>query len=232
MSSSSFYINVDLGRTALLLSDIQTNILSRFPEEVRKTYLEKIQTLLKFFRDEAAKRRSQEFQSHKESVYDEVPLIIHHTFPFNINSNSFVSPYNKLAKWVNGLKQKGYFDNAPSDPHHPNLAIPEELAPPGGWGGNDEVAVTKLQPNCFGSSELLNYLRGRGIHHVVLIGLTTMGSILGSARGGADLDFHIITPREAIIEDVGQEDIDDFLMTRILPKFVDVVHINDVLNLS
>jgi nicotinamidase-related amidase len=157
-------------------------------------------------------------------------MIIHHTLPFNVNSNAFVSPYNKLSKWVNMLEKKGYFENAPSDPHHPNLAIPEELAPPSGWGSKDEVPLAKLQPNCFASSDLLAYLEARDIRHVVLIGLTTMGSILGSARGGADLQFHIITPRECIIED--EEGIDDFLMEKILPKFVDVVHSTDVLSLE
>jgi len=36
---------------------------------------------------------------------------------------------------------------------------------------------------------------------VVLCGLTTVGSLLGSARLGADLDFHIVVPREGITDD-------------------------------
>ena len=60
---------------------------------------------------------------------DEVPLIIHHTLPFNLNSNAFISPYNKLAKWVAQLEAKGFFGSAPSDPHTPNYAIPAVLAP-------------------------------------------------------------------------------------------------------
>jgi nicotinamidase-related amidase len=228
--ATNFYVPVDLGHTALLLSDIQTNILNRFSTDVKDQYLKNVKHLLTFFRSEVVRRRSVEFQSNKKSLYDEVPLIIHHTLPFNINSNAFVSPYNKLAKWVNTLEEKGFFKNAPSDPHHPNLAIPDELAPPSGWGGKDEVALAKLQPNCFGSSDLLAYLRARDIRHVVLIGLTTMGSVLGSARGGADLQFHIICPREAIIEE--EEGVDDFLMEKIFPKFVDVVRLKDVLDLG
>jgi hypothetical protein len=134
-SPSPFYVPVDLGHTALLLSDIQTNILSRFPEDVKETYLNNVKTILGFFRGEIAKRRTAEFQSQKNSLFDQVPLTTHHTLPFNINSNAFVSPYNKLSKWVNVLEEKGFFKNAPSDPLHPNLAIPEELAPPSGWGG-------------------------------------------------------------------------------------------------
>jgi nicotinamidase-related amidase len=210
-------VQVDLGHTALLLSDVQASYLSNITE------------ILDFFGKEAAKRRSPESQAKKQGIYDEVPLIIHHTLPFNVNSNAFVSPYNKLAKWVQTLEEKGFFAQAPSDPHHPNLAIPVEIAP-STWGSKDEIVLGKLQPNCFGSSELLNYLRARDIRHVVFVGLTTMGSILGSARG-ADLDFHIITPQECIIEDVGPEDVDEFLMAKVLPKFVDVVHLDDVLAL-
>lgn len=227
-SSSPFYVPVDISHTALLLSDVQTQILARFPEDVQKAYLSQILKLLTFFRDEIYKRRAS--PSSKASLHDDVPLILHHTLPFNLNSNAFVSPYNKLAKWVSSLEEKGFFKNAPSDPNTPNYAVAPSLIPPGGWGSKDEILLPKLQPNCFGSSDLLAYLRARGIKHVVLVGLTTMGSILGSARGGADLDFHIICPREGIIDD--DKEVDDFLMEKVLPKFVDVVRIEDVLGLG
>jgi hypothetical protein len=94
-------------------------------------YLSEIQKLLSFFRAEIARHRSADKSS--TSLYDEVPLIIHHTLPFNLNSNAFVSPYNKLAKWVAQLEAKGFFGSAPSDPHTPNYAIPAVLAPPSGW---------------------------------------------------------------------------------------------------
>jgi nicotinamidase-related amidase len=227
-SLTPFYVPVSLPHTALLLSDVQTQILARFPKETQEAYLSEIQKLLSFFRAEIARHRSADKSS--TSLYDEVPLIIHHTLPFNLNSNAFVSPYNKLAKWVAQLEAKGFFGSAPSDPHTPNYAIPAVLAPPSGWGSKDEIVLPKVQPSCFGSSDLLSYLRARGIKHVVLVGLTTMGSILGTARAGADLDFHIICVKEGIIDD--EKEVNDFLMERVLPKFVDVVSMEDVLALS
>ena len=227
-SSTPFYVPVSLPHTALLLSDVQTQILARFPKETQEAYLGEIQKLLSFFRAEIARHRSADKSS--TSLYDEVPLIIHHTLPFNLNSNAFISPYNKLAKWVAQLEAKGFFGSAPSDPHTPNYAIPAVLAPPSGWGSKDEIVLPKVQPSCFGSSDLLSYLRARGIKHVVLVGLTTMGSILGTARAGADLDFHIICVKEGIIDD--EKEVNDFLMERVLPKFVDVVSMEDVLALS
>jgi hypothetical protein len=56
---------------------------------------------------------------------------------------------------------------------------------------------------------------------MVLCGLTTSGSILGSVRLGADLDFHIIVPREEVMND--EEYVNDFLLERIFPKSVDLV---------
>ncbi|PTB35563.1 hypothetical protein M441DRAFT_31781 [Trichoderma asperellum CBS 433.97] len=227
--ASPFFIPVDIAHTALLLSDVQTQILQRFPSEVQKNYIGNIKTLLDYFRTEITKRRSNKASTAGYTPYDGVPLIVHHTLPFNLNSNAFVSPYNKLSKWVEQLEKAGYFANAPSDPHHPHYGIPAELTPPGSWGNKDEIVLGKLQPNCFGSSDLVSYLRARGVRHIVLVGLTTMGSILGSARGGADLDFHISCVEEGIMDD--DAEVHKFLMTKVLPKFVDVVDLQDILRL-
>ncbi|KAF5968664.1 hypothetical protein FBULB1_10618 [Fusarium bulbicola] len=209
--SSSFYVPVSLDHTALLLSDVQSQILRRFSQ--------------------IKSRRASSKLKESRSLYDDVPLIIHHTLPFNINSNAFVSPYNKLASWIAKLEASGAFANAPSDPHRPHYAVPSELVPPGGWGGKDEILLGKLQPNCFGSSDLLAYLRARGIRHVVVLdGLTTMGSILSSARAGAELDFHVICVEDGIVDD--DPEVHELIMKRILPKFVDVVTSKDIVNLG
>ncbi|KAL6889941.1 Isochorismatase-like protein [Trichoderma evansii] len=206
--SSPFSGSISLPRTGLLLSDVQT--------------------ILDFFRDQAARSRAS--KADPASLYDDVPLIIHHALPFNLNSNAFVSPYNKLAKWVSKLEASGFFSKTSADPHHPDFGIPATLTPPSGWGTKDEIVLGKLQPNCFASSDLLAYLRARGIRHIILVGLTTMGSILGSARAGADLDFDISLVEEAIIDD--DPAIHEVLMTKVLPKFVDVVKMEDVLSLG
>jgi nicotinamidase-related amidase len=51
----------------------------------------------------------------------------------------------------------------------------------------DEIVIGKLQPNCFASSDLIKYLNARSIKHVVLVGLTTMGSILGAQGESIDV---------------------------------------------
>ncbi|OAL07517.1 Isochorismatase hydrolase [Phaeosphaeriaceae sp. SRC1lsM3a] len=228
-NTSPFYIPVDISHTALLISDVQTQILSRFPIEAQKSYLEHVLKLVNVFREYIKSARA--LDSAGSGGSHGVPLIVHQTLPFNLNNNAFVSPYNKLAKWVKSLEEQGFFSKTSSDPHHPDFAIPEVLKPEGGWGSSrDEIVIGKLQPNCFASSDLMKYLNARGIKHVVLIGLTTMGSILGSARAGADLDYHIICPRECIIDD--DAEVDEFLMKRVLPKFVDVVQLHDMLSFN
>ncbi|KAF5551448.1 Isochorismatase hydrolase [Fusarium napiforme] len=208
--STPFYFPVSLDHTALLLSDVQSQILRRFSQEEQAAYLGKVLKLLNFFRSEIKSRRTSIQPKDTHSLYEDVPLIIHNTLPFNINSNAFVSPYNKLASWGAKLEVSGAFANAPSDPHRPHYGVPAELVPPGGWGGKDEILL--------------------GIRHVVLIGLTTMGSILSSARAGAELDFHVICVEDGIIDD--DPEVHEFIMKRILPKFVDVVTAKDIVRLG
>ncbi|RDW58264.1 isochorismatase hydrolase-1 [Coleophoma crateriformis] len=234
-SNPKFYVPVDLKRTALLVSDVQSQILSRFPEPEQTAYLERVQRLLDLFRAEIKKAHKERNQTSESSfaptsLYDNCPLIIHHVLPFGLNSNAFISPYNKLASWVRSLEAQGFFkDTTKTDPNTPQYAIPPSMAPPSGWGTKDEIIIPKIQAGSFSSSDLLAYLRARDIKHVVLIGLTTMGSILGGARLGSDLDFHIIIPRDAVMDD--NAEVNDFLLAKVLPRFTDVVDVDDVLGL-
>jgi nicotinamidase-related amidase len=222
---SKFYTPVDLSHTALLIADVQEDILQRFPSDVSSKYLSTILPAIKLFRKEIARRRSQA-DKNPSSGFDGVPLIVHHVFPFGINSNSFVYPYNRLSTWVKKLQDSRYFSSAFTDPNHPHYTIPEILKPEGGWGGKDEIIISKIQAGCSSSSDVLPYFRARGIRHVVLCGLTTCGSILGSARLGAELDFHIIVPKEGVMDD--DEEVNKILLEKVLPRVVDVVDMKDV----
>jgi hypothetical protein len=55
---SRFYLPVDLSHTALLLSDVQEQILKRFPPKVASAYLSNTLALVQLFRDEISRRRS------------------------------------------------------------------------------------------------------------------------------------------------------------------------------
>lgn len=225
-SSSPFYVPVDLGHTALLLADIQTQIAARLPQDDVNAMTDQVLALLNLFRNEIKTRRAQPALASPANPFDNVPLIVHHIFPAGINGNGFISPYNKLYSWFQKLEAAGHFTRDAADPNKPAYQVLDKLVPSGGWGGKDEIIVPKITASCFGSSELVQYLRARGIKHVVLCGLTTVGAVLGTARAGADLDFHMIVPREGTIDD--EKEVNYFILDRILSKFVDVVAVDDV----
>lgn len=232
-TSKPLHTEVDLRYTALLLSDIQNEILARFPVERQERYLKEVVSLIGLFREDIHQRRTAP-KDKADGAYAGVPLIIHHVLPYGYNNNAFISPYNKLSSWVKSLQEKGLFTvtEKAKNPETPVYSIPEALYPQGGsFGGSniDEILLPKFQTSSFGSSDLLGYLRARGIRHVVLCGLTTVGAILGSARHGADLDYHVIIPRSGVMDD--EDDVNDFILQRILPKFVDIVDIQDIKDL-
>lgn len=230
-SPSPFYVPVDLGRTALILSDIQEEILARFTPSQQSTYLTHITRILIAFRASISTHRSTTSTTSSSSSFTpgqlaNVPLIVHHVLPWGLNHNSFISPYNKLASW----SAIAALPPGSTNPLHPSYRIPSTLIPSGGFGSSpDEIVVSKLQAGGFGSSELLCYLRARGVRHVVLCGLTTAGSVLGGARGAADLDFHTVVVMEGCMDDDGE--VGRFLLERVLSRFVDVVGLEDVLAL-
>lgn len=238
MASKKFYIPVDLRYTALILADIQNEILARFAAPKREQFLQEVHSIVQSFRTHIAKQRTIQSTADSLGAYEGIPLIIHHVLPYGYNNNAFVSPYNKLGAWVKSLQDKGFFSvpEGATNPATPVYSIPEILLPEGGKFGTstdnaphhhvDEVLVAKVQTSSFGSSDLLGYLRARGIRHIILCGLTTVGAILGSARQGADLDFHIVIPRSGVMDD--EDEVNEFVLERVLPKFVDVVNTDDV----
>ena len=52
--------------------------------------------------------------------------------------------------------------------------------------------------------------------------------MLSSVRGGADLDFHVIVPRDGSWT---EPKLYDFIMDNLLDRFSDVIKIEDVLGL-
>ncbi|RAH84548.1 Isochorismatase hydrolase [Aspergillus japonicus CBS 114.51] len=202
-STSPFHIPLDLSRTALLLTDIQTDILCRFPPAVQEPYLQDIHTLLTLFREEITRRRTTTTTNPTtpRNSNTAIPLIIHHILPHGLNSNAFISPYNKLSTWAQRVLPPP--SPAHKDPTHPIYPV-----------------------SSFGSSDLWAYLRAREVRHVVLVGLTAVGAVLGSARHGADLDLHVVVVREGVLEE--EAEVGAFVVERVLGRFVDVVDLREV----
>ncbi len=153
-----------------------------------------------------------------------LPLIIHHVVSMDFATMN-LSPWNKINNWaLKRLNAAGGNSNfVPGS--DPATTVPTSLHPDQGWNVN-EFVLTKQAPSCFISSPLLKILGARGIKHIVLVGLTTEGSILSSVRHGSDLDFHIIVPREGVwCDDVG---LGETVLTQLVPRFADVCEMADI----
>ena len=249
-----FWRPVDMAHTALLLTDVQEQVLSRMTPGVQKTYVETIKGILDHFRSQITVRRraqkpiSTTTPDNPMSRNEGIPLIIHHLIPMGHNSHAWISPYNKIfSTWAS--KRLGGLQLPPgaTDPETPWFAIPDALKPPppppssdealeagagagAGAGWNvDEVVLGKIRVSSFSDSVLLGYLRARDIKHVVLCGLSTDGAVLSSVRAGADLDFHIIVPRDGCWG--AEEEVHELVMEKLIGRFADVVGVEDVLRL-
>jgi nicotinamidase-related amidase len=217
-AESPFWRSVDMSKTALLLSDVQTQLFAHIPDAEQEKYLTYILGLLRGFREYQAKARASNGEAQS-------PLIIHHVVSMDFATIN-LSPYNKINNWaMKRLQTAGVTPKPVSDPA---TTVPPSLHPEAGWS-LDEFVLTKQAPSCFMSSSLLKILGARGIKHVVLIGLTTEGSILSSVRHGADLDFHIIVPNEGVWCD--DAELGETILGKLVPRFADVVALEDIASL-
>ncbi|KAJ9610542.1 hypothetical protein H2200_005319 [Cladophialophora chaetospira] len=216
---SPFWRSVDVSKTAVLLSDVQTQLLSHMSEAEQEKYLSSVLELLQKFRTHISQR-----QSKGEA---RGPLIIHHVVSMDYATIN-LSPYNKINNWALKRLQASGTTSKFTPVADPAITVPKILHPEQGWNVN-EFVLTKQAPSCFISSSLLKILGARDIKHVVLVGLTTEGSVLSSVRHGSDLDFHIIVPREGVwCDDTG---LGETVLTQLVPRFADVCDVADVENL-
>jgi nicotinamidase-related amidase len=163
-----FWRSVDIGHTALLLTDVQEQIFFHMPPEAQKAYLETVKRILDHFRSQIAARRAEKENAKASSVdpmapNEGIPMIIHHLVPVGQNSHAFISPYNKInSTWATKRLSGVQLPPGATDPNTPWFAIPEALKPAKGWNV-DEVVLGKTRVGSFGDSVLLGYLRARDI---------------------------------------------------------------------
>jgi nicotinamidase-related amidase len=215
---SPFWRSVNVTQTALLLSDVQNQLLSHMSEAEQQHYIERVFSLLSSFRKNIADARA--------NGDVQLPLIIHHVVSPDLATMQ-LSPYNKINNWALKRLQAVGGPPKPSSGTDPTQEVPRALWPQA-WD-KDEFVLTKQAPSCFMSSSLLKILGARSIKHVILVGLTTEGSILSSTRHGADLDYHIIIPSEGVF--CPDHELGEIVMQKLLPRFADVVKMEDIKNL-
>jgi nicotinamidase-related amidase len=103
----------------------------------------------------------------------------------------------------------------------PMTAIHDDIAPQPG-----DIVVRKTRVGPFGTTDLDDQLRKRGITTVILAGISTSGVVLSTVRDAADRDYRIFVLADATADP--QQDVHDFLIEKIFPRQADVIAVDDL----
>jgi nicotinamidase-related amidase len=90
---------------------------------------------------------------------------------------------------------------------------------------SDDAVVTKRRVGSFSGSDLDMLLRARGVHSLVLAGVTTSGVVLSTVRQAADLDYGLVVLSDGCADP--DDEVQRVLMEKVLPAHADVVAIDD-----
>lgn len=98
----------------------------------------------------------------------------------------------------------------------PATQIDERIAPRAG-----DIVVRKTRVGPFGTTNLDEQLRARGVDTLLMCGIATSGCVLSAVRDGHDRDYRIVVVSDLCAD--REQDIHDFLTQRIFPRQGDVV---------
>ncbi|MDA8043997.1 MAG: cysteine hydrolase [Actinomycetota bacterium] len=85
----------------------------------------------------------------------------------------------------------------------------------------DDIVVRKVRVGPFGSTDLDEQLRAKGIDTVVLAGLTTSGVVLTAVRDAHDRDYRVIVLADLTADP--DPSVQNFLLERIFPLQAEVI---------
>lgn len=88
----------------------------------------------------------------------------------------------------------------------------------------DEPVVTKKRFSAFAGSDLDVLLRGRGVEHLVLAGVSTSGVVLSTVRQAGDLDYGLTVLSDACAD--ADPDAHRVLLENVFPRQADVMTVD------
>lgn len=91
--------------------------------------------------------------------------------------------------------------------------------------GPDDIAVRKIRVGPFGTTDLAEQLKTKGVDTLVLAGIHTSGCVLTAVREAHDLDFRVIVLADA--SDDPDPAVHTFLTEVIFPKQSEVMNVAD-----
>lgn len=112
------------------------------------------------------------------------------------------------------LRATGRFiETEPDTALHPDLDVQPH-----------DVIVTKRRVGAFSGSDLDAVLRGGGIRHLVLAGLSTSGVVLSTVRFAADLDYRLTVLSDGCLD--AHADVHRVLTEKVFPRQAEVLSID------
>jgi nicotinamidase-related amidase len=102
--------------------------------------------------------------------------------------------------------------------HHesPETQLHDRLEPEPG-----DIVVRKIRVGAFSTTDLDDQLKARGIHTLILAGISTSGVVLSTVREAADLDYQIYALSDASAD--RDAELHDVLTEKVLPMQAHVI---------
>jgi nicotinamidase-related amidase len=98
----------------------------------------------------------------------------------------------------------------------PTTQVHDEIAPQDG-----DIVVRKTRVGPFGTTDLNEQLRSRGVDTLILAGISTSGVVLSAVRDAHDRDYRLIVVSDLCADP--EQDVHEFLIERILPRQAEVM---------
>jgi nicotinamidase-related amidase len=103
----------------------------------------------------------------------------------------------------------------------PATQVDERVAPADG-----DIVVRKVRVGAFGTTDLDQQLRARGVDTLVLAGISTSGVLLSTVRDGYDRDYRLLVLADASADP--QPGVHEFLTETLFPRQAEVIEVADL----
>jgi nicotinamidase-related amidase len=108
-----------------------------------------------------------------------------------------------------------------SDAAGPGTQVDVRVAPEDG-----DIVVRKTRVGAFGTTDLDQQLRARGVDTLVLAGISTSGVLLSTVRDGHDRDYRLFVLADASADP--DAEVHEFLLGRVLSRQAEVIDVADL----
>jgi nicotinamidase-related amidase len=103
----------------------------------------------------------------------------------------------------------------------PTTEVHDDIAPQAG-----DIVVRKQRVGAFGTTDLDEQLRARGVDTLVLAGISTNGVVLSTVPDAFDRDYRVIVLEDAVADP--NQELHELLLTKVFPKRATVMPVREL----